>query len=94
VKVGVWCAVSARRVAVPVFFKERYVQVILGQCFPALTEEERLWLVSARLSYFPHYTNTYAGFDQCLGEQNYQQWYLASMFTRSQSVIFFPSAVI
>jgi hypothetical protein len=48
VKVGVCCAVSARRIDVPVFFNEtinceRYVQVILGQCFPALTEEERLY---------------------------------------------------
>jgi hypothetical protein len=30
---------------------ERYVQVILEQLSPHLTEEERLWLVSAKLSY-------------------------------------------
>jgi hypothetical protein len=47
-KVGVWCAVSARRIVGPVFFNEtinceRYVQVILGQFFPELTEEERLY---------------------------------------------------
>jgi hypothetical protein len=48
VKVGVWCAVSARRTAGPVLFNEtincdRYVQVILRQFFPWLTEEERLY---------------------------------------------------
>jgi hypothetical protein len=48
VKVGVWYAVSARRIVGPVFFNEilnceRYVQVILGQFFPELTEEERLY---------------------------------------------------
>jgi hypothetical protein len=32
---------------------ERYVQVILRQVFPELTEEETLWLVSASLSYWP-----------------------------------------
>jgi hypothetical protein len=46
-KVGLWCAVSARRIVVPVFYQkincERYVQVILGQFFPELTEEERLY---------------------------------------------------
>jgi hypothetical protein len=47
VKVGIWCAVSARRIAGPVFFNERincegYVQVILRQFFSELTEEERL----------------------------------------------------
>jgi hypothetical protein len=46
VKVGVWCCVSAR-IVVPVFFNrtvnyERYVQAILGQFCPQLTEEERL----------------------------------------------------
>jgi hypothetical protein len=45
VKVGVWCVVSARRIVEPVLFNEainceRYVQVILGQFFPELTEEE------------------------------------------------------
>jgi hypothetical protein len=47
-KVGVWCAVSARRIVGPVFFKEtincgRYVQIILGQFFPELIEEEILY---------------------------------------------------
>jgi hypothetical protein len=46
-KVDVWCAVSARRIVVPVLFNEiinceRYVQIFLGQIFPELTEEERL----------------------------------------------------
>jgi transposase len=49
IKIGVWCPVSARRVVVPVFFNEtinceRYVHVILGQFFPELTEEERLYM--------------------------------------------------
>jgi hypothetical protein len=49
VKVGVWCATSARRIIGPVLFKEtinceRYVQVILGQFFPELTEEHRLYV--------------------------------------------------
>jgi hypothetical protein len=44
VKVDVWCAVNARRVVGPVFFNEtinckKYVQVILGQFFPQLTED-------------------------------------------------------
>jgi hypothetical protein len=44
VKVGVWYAVSARRIAGPVFFNEtfnckRYVQIILGQFFPQLIGE-------------------------------------------------------
>jgi hypothetical protein len=49
VKVGVWCAVSARRIVGPVMFFnetincERYVQVILGQLFSELTDEERLY---------------------------------------------------
>jgi hypothetical protein len=47
VKVGVWCALSARRVDGPVFFQqnnsERCVQVILGQFFPEFIEEERLY---------------------------------------------------
>jgi hypothetical protein len=47
VEVGVWCTVSARRIVGSVFFNEtinceRYVQVLLGQFFPELTEEERL----------------------------------------------------
>jgi hypothetical protein len=48
VKVGVWCAVSARRIVGPVFFNEtinceRYVQVILWQFIPELTVEEKLY---------------------------------------------------
>jgi hypothetical protein len=48
VEVGVWCALSARRICGPVFFKEtinceRYVQDILGQLFSELTEKERLY---------------------------------------------------
>jgi hypothetical protein len=48
VKVGVWCAVSARKTVGPEFFNEiinceRYVQVILGQFLPQLTQEERLY---------------------------------------------------
>jgi hypothetical protein len=47
VEVGVWYAVSARRIVGPVIFNEtvnckRYVQVILGQFLPQLTEGERL----------------------------------------------------
>jgi hypothetical protein len=47
VKVGVWCAASARIVG-PVFFNktincERYMQVILRQLFPELTDKERLY---------------------------------------------------
>jgi hypothetical protein len=48
VKVGAWCASSARRIAGLVFFNEtinceRYVQVILGQFFSELKEEQRLY---------------------------------------------------
>jgi hypothetical protein len=48
VKVGVWCAVSARRVVGHVISKEainyeRYVQVVLGQFCPELTAEGRLY---------------------------------------------------
>jgi hypothetical protein len=51
VKVGIWCAVNARRIVVPVFFYEtvnceRYIQIILGHISPELTEEEMLWPVS------------------------------------------------
>jgi hypothetical protein len=47
VKVGFWCAVSAKRIVGPVFWKltincRRYVQVILRQLFPELTEEESM----------------------------------------------------
>jgi hypothetical protein len=45
VKVSVWCAVSVRKIVVTVFFNERinrekYVQVILWQFFPDITEEK------------------------------------------------------
>jgi hypothetical protein len=48
VKFGVWCALGARMIVRPVFSNkkinfERYVQVILGKFFPALTEEEILY---------------------------------------------------
>jgi hypothetical protein len=48
VQVGVWCAVSARRVVGPVFSNEtinckKYVWVILEQFSPELTEEEELY---------------------------------------------------
>jgi hypothetical protein len=71
VKVGVWCALSARRVMGPVFFNEtinceRYIWVIFGHFYSELTEEDRLWLVSARLSYCPHCTYVYAGIVRCL----------------------------
>jgi hypothetical protein len=47
-KVGVWCVLSAKRIVGPVFFYEminceRYIEVILGQFFSELTEEERLY---------------------------------------------------
>jgi hypothetical protein len=46
-KVDVWCAVSARRIIVPVLFNktvncETYVYVILRQFSPELTEKEKL----------------------------------------------------
>jgi hypothetical protein len=48
VKVGVWCAVIGRKIVGSVFFSKtinckRCIQVILGQFFPELTEEERLY---------------------------------------------------
>jgi hypothetical protein len=48
VKVGVWHAVRAKMIARPVFFNgtincESYVQVILWQLFPELTEEESFY---------------------------------------------------
>jgi hypothetical protein len=47
VEVGVWCAVSARKIVESLLFhetvnSERWLQVILGQFFLELTEEERL----------------------------------------------------
>jgi hypothetical protein len=87
VKVGVWCAVSARRIVGPGLFNEtinyeRYVQVILGQSFPELTEEERLCGWFQQDSATAHTArHVYAGFVHCLRSQSYQQWYLASTFT-------------
>ncbi|KAJ4433388.1 hypothetical protein ANN_15647 [Periplaneta americana] len=45
-KVGVWCAINAKRIIGPIFFHEtlnadRYQALILDQFFPQLTEEER-----------------------------------------------------
>jgi hypothetical protein len=56
--------------------------------FRSNRKRKTLWLVSARLSYCPHCTYVYASFVRCLGGggQNYQQWYLASTFTWSQSL--------
>lgn len=46
VKIGVWCAISARRIIGPIFFREtinadRYIDLILRPFFQELTEEER-----------------------------------------------------
>jgi hypothetical protein len=51
----------------PCFFNEtvnyeRYVQVILGQFYPELTEEERLYGWFQQDSYCPPCTYAYAGF--------------------------------
>jgi hypothetical protein len=61
VKVGVGSVISARRSVGYVLFNrtvnwERYVQVILGQFFPELTEEERLygWISKTWLLPTPH----------------------------------------
>jgi sulfur relay (sulfurtransferase) complex TusBCD TusD component (DsrE family) len=83
VKVCVWCA-AVRGLLDLCFFKEKincekYVQVIIGQFSSDLTEEENLYgwcqqdSATARMY-------VYAGFLRCLRGQNYQQWYLASMF--------------
>jgi hypothetical protein len=45
-KVGVWCAISARRIIEPVFVhetinSERYVRLILSPFFDQLTDEEK-----------------------------------------------------
>jgi hypothetical protein len=58
-KVGVWCAISARRIVGPVFFNEiinceKYVQVILGQFFCELTEDERIYGWFQQDSATPH----------------------------------------
>jgi hypothetical protein len=88
-KVGVWCAVSARRiVGLVLFYKrvnhERYAQVILGQFFPELTEEERLYGRFQQDSPTAHtaHISMQALLDSFKGH-NYQQWYFASTFTQS-----------
>jgi hypothetical protein len=89
VKVGVWYAVSARRIVVPVFFNEtinyeRYVQVILGKFFPELQKKKDYgWFEQDSATARTARLYLYAGFVRCLREQNYQQWYLTSTFTRS-----------
>jgi hypothetical protein len=76
VKVGVWCAVSARRIIGPVLFNEtinceKYVQVILRQFFPQLTEEERLCGWFQQDAATAHCMYGYAGFVRYLQGQNY-----------------------
>jgi hypothetical protein len=55
VKVGVLCAVSARRIAGPVFFNKTIVKDMY-RSFSKVTEEESLWMLSGRLSYCSHCT--------------------------------------
>jgi hypothetical protein len=67
VKVGVWCAVSARRIVEAVIFNEtinckRYVQVILEQLFSELMKEERLCGWFQQDSATAHTAHVYAGF--------------------------------
>jgi hypothetical protein len=88
VRAGVWCALSARRIVEPVFFneiinEERYVQVLLGQFFSELTEEEIFcgWFQQDSATARTARMYVYAGFVRCLRGENYQQWYLASKFT-------------
>jgi hypothetical protein len=80
VEVGVCCALSAR-----------YVQVILGQSFSELAEEERLygWFQQDSATTHTACMSVHAGFGQCLRGENYQQWYLASTFTWSNPCDFF-----
>jgi hypothetical protein len=80
VKVGVWCAVSARRIVGSVFFNktincERYIQIILGQFFPELTEEEGLYgrFQQDLATFHTARIASYAGFVRCLRGQNYDQ---------------------
>jgi hypothetical protein len=86
VKVGVWCAVSAKHTVGPVLFNEtmnckRYIQVILRQFFPELTKEERLY------GWFQQDSDT--AHTACMSMQALfdvfkdQQWYLANTFTQS-----------
>jgi hypothetical protein len=88
VKVGVQCAVSARRIVGPVFPNEaincgRYIQVILGRFFPDLTEEERLYGWFQQDSAAAHTARMPVQALSDVSEDNYQQWHLASTFTRS-----------
>jgi hypothetical protein len=88
VKVGVWCAVSARKIVAPKFSNEtitckRYAQVILGKLFPDLKEEEILygWFQQDLSPAHTARSYVYASFVRCFRGQNNQQWYLASKFT-------------
>jgi hypothetical protein len=79
VKVGVWCAVSARRVVGSALFNEKKMpKIYTGYSRAILSRVNRrrktLRLVSARLSYCPpHVLYVYAGFALRLRGQNYQQ---------------------
>jgi hypothetical protein len=49
-RIGVWCAISARRIIGPIIYNDtvnaaRYVNNILSPFFAELTEEERLYTV-------------------------------------------------
>jgi hypothetical protein len=78
VKVGVWCAVSARRIAGPVFFKEKinfekYVQYILGKFFQIYQKNKDCMAGFSKTQLLAtlHYTYIYAGFFGCLQGPNY-----------------------
>jgi hypothetical protein len=88
VKVGICCAARSRRIVGPVFFNKtinykKYVDRSREILSRVTRRRNTVWLVSAGLSYYPHCMYIYAGFVWSLQEQNYQQWYLASMFTQS-----------
>jgi hypothetical protein len=72
VNIGVRCAVSTRSIIELVFFNETvtdncdgYVQVILEQSFPELTEEERLcgWFQKVSATAHTHCISMHALFD-------------------------------
>jgi hypothetical protein len=78
VEVGVIRASSARRTVGPVISTEtinyeRYVQVVLGQFFPELTEEERLygWFQQDSATADTARISIYASFFRCLRGHNY-----------------------